>query len=322
MLFAILLPIIFAFIVPIITKIKDKVHPGIFVFLVPFSIFVYFLTFFGKDFSDHTYTYQWIPSLQINFDLFLDGLSLLFVLLISGIGSLVVLYSVFYLNTSERLTHFYIYLLLFMAAMLGVVLSDNVFVLYTFWELTSISSFLLIGYWHFKERSRYGALKSLLITVFGGLSMLGGLIFLSVITGTTSIQQMIEQSDLILSSPYASLILIFIFIGAFTKSGQFPFLSWLPDAMEAPRPVSAYLHSATMVKAGIYLIARMSPVFSNHDWFFIIVTIVGLTTLVWGSYMAVRQTDLKAILAFSTISQLGMIMAMLGFGTKLAIFAA
>jgi len=322
MLFAILLPIIFAFIVPIITKIKDKVHPGIFVFLVPFSIFVYFLTFFGKDFSDHTYTYQWIPSLQINFDLFLDGLSLLFVLLISGIGSLVVLYSVFYLNTSERLTHFYIYLLLFMAAMLGVVLSDNVFVLYTFWELTSISSFLLIGYWHFKERSRYGALKSLLITVFGGLSMLGGLIFLSVITGTTSIQQMIEQSDLILSSPYASLILIFIFIGAFTKSAQFPFHIWLPDAMEAPTPVSAYLHSATMVKAGIYLIARMSPVFSNHDWFFIIVTIVGLTTLVWGSYMAVRQTDLKAILAFSTISQLGIIIAMLGFGTKLAIFAA
>lgn len=322
MLLAIFLPILFALVLPLITKFKDKIHPGIFVFFVPFSIFLYFLTFFGKDFTNHTYTFNWIPSLGINFDLFLDGLSLLFVLLITGIGSLVVLYSIYYLDLSERLSHFYIYLLLFMAAMLGVVLSDNVFVLYTFWELTSISSFLLIGYWHFKEPSRYGALKSLLITVFGGLSMLGGLIFLTVITGTTSIQQMIKSSDLILSHDYALLILIFIFIGAFTKSAQFPFHIWLPDAMEAPTPVSAYLHSATMVKAGIYLIARTSPIFADHGLFFIIVTLVGLITLVWGSYMAVRQTDLKAILAFSTISQLGMIMAMLGFGTKLAIFAA
>lgn len=322
MLLALFLPIIFAFIVPLITKIKEKVHPGVFIFLVPFSLFLYFLSFFGKDFSNQTYSFKWIPSLQINFDLFLDGLSLLFALLITGIGSLVILYSIYYLDVSERLTHFYIYLLLFMAAMLGVVLSDNVFVLYTFWELTSISSFLLIGYWHFKKQSRYGALKSLLITVFGGLSMFGGLIFLSLITETTSIQKMIEQSDLILTHKYSYIILILIFIGAFTKSAQFPFHIWLPDAMEAPTPVSAYLHSATMVKAGIYLIARTSPIFSNHSWFFIVITLVGLITLVWGSYMAVRQTDLKAILAFSTISQLGMIMAMLGFGTKLAVFAA
>src|SRR5690625_1185355 len=133
---------------------------------------------------------------------------------------------------------------------------------------------------------------------------------------------MIEQSDLILTHKYSYIILILIFIGAFTKSAQFPFHIWLPDAMEAPTPVSAYLHSATMVKAGIYLIARTSPLFSNHSWFFIVITLVGLISLVWGSYMAVRQTDLKAILAFSTISQLGMIMAMLGFGTKLAVFAA
>ncbi|HLS35437.1 MAG TPA: hydrogen gas-evolving membrane-bound hydrogenase subunit E [Bacillota bacterium] len=322
MLLAILLPIIFAIFVPFITKYKHKFHPGIVIFFIPFSIFIYFLTFFGRDFTNQQYTFKWIPSLHINFDLFLDGLSLLFVLLISGIGTLVVLYSVYYLDITERLTHFYIYLLLFMSAMLGVVLSDNIFVLYTFWELTSISSFLLIGYWHFKERSRYGALKSLLITVFGGLSMLGGLIFLSIIAETTSFQTMMERSDIILSNDYALLILILIFIGAFTKSAQFPFHIWLPDAMEAPTPVSAYLHSATMVKAGLYLIARTSPIFSNSDWFFIIVTIVGITTLVWGSYMAVRQTDLKAILAFSTISQLGMIMAMLGFGTEIAIFAA
>src|SRR5699024_5148688 len=187
----------------------------------------------------------------INFTFYLDGLSLLFVLLISGIGTLVVFYSIFYLTKQEKLTHFYIFLLLFMTAMLGSVLSDNVFVLYTFWEFTSISSFLLIGFWHYKERSRYGALKSMLITVFGGLSLFGGFIVLSSLAGTTSIRGMIDQIDTIANSPYFTLSLIFIVLGAFTKSAQFPFHIWLPDAMEAPTPVSAYLHSATMVKAGI-----------------------------------------------------------------------
>src|SRR5699024_3106100 len=157
---------------------------------------------------------------------------------------------------------------------------------------------------------------SLLITVFGGLSMLGGLILLTVITGTTSIQTMISQTNDILASPYLPLILIFIVLGAFTKSAQFPFHIWLPDAMEAPTPVSAYLHSATMVKAGLYLIARFLPIFNTYEWFFIIVRLFCIITLFCGFLMAVRQTDLKAILAFSTISQLGMIMAMLGFGTK------
>src|SRR5699024_6301454 len=236
--------------------------------------------------------------------------------------TLVVLYSIYYLDTTERLGSFYVYLLMFMTAMLGVVLTDNVFVLYSFWELTSISSFLLIGYWHFNERSRYGALKSMLITIFGGLSMFAGFILLTVITGTTSIQGMIEQKDIILDSTYLPLALGFILLGAFTKSAQFPFHIWLPDAMEAPTPVSAYLHSATMVKARLFLVARFSPVFSGYEWFFIVVSSFGIVTLCWGSYMAVRQTDLKAILAFSTISQLGMIMAMLGFGTKVAVFAA
>ncbi|MGM8213784.1 hydrogen gas-evolving membrane-bound hydrogenase subunit E, partial [Virgibacillus sp. W0430] len=292
------------------------------VFFIPFAIFIYFLTFLGEDFTIYKQTYQWIPSLKINIDLYLDGLSLLFVLLISGIGSLVVLYSIYYMDKSERLGHFYVYLLMFMAAMLGVVLSDNIFVLYTFWELTSISSFLLIGYWHYKSRSRYGALKSMMITVFGGLSMFGGFVLLYVVTGTTSIQEIIFQADTVLNSTYLPLILILILLGAFTKSAQFPFHIWLPDAMEAPTPVSAYLHSATMVKAGIYLVARLSPIFAAYEWFFISVSLIGIITLCWGSYMAVRQTDLKAILAFSTISQLGMIMAMLGFGTKIAIFAA
>ncbi|PAV28987.1 Na+/H+ antiporter subunit A [Virgibacillus profundi] len=322
MIFAVLIPLLIACFIPFISKIKHKIHTGYFVFFVPFLIFLYFIQFIGEGFNPIRQTVNWIPSLGINFDFYLDGLSLLFVLLISGIGALVVLYSIFYLDNQERLGHFYVYLLMFMTAMLGVVLSDNIFVLYTFWELTSISSFLLIGYWHFKERSRYGALKSMIITIFGGLSMFGGFILLSVITGTTSIQEMITQTDVILASDYLPLILGFILLGAFTKSAQFPFHIWLPDAMEAPTPVSAYLHSATMVKAGIFLVARFSPIFSTYEWFFIIVSLVGIITLCWGSYMAVRQTDLKAILAFSTISQLGMIMAMLGFGTQAAVFAA
>ncbi|ASN05160.1 Na+/H+ antiporter subunit A [Virgibacillus necropolis] len=322
MIFAVLLPLLIACLIPFLSKIKHKIHTGIVVFFVPFVIFLYFIQFLGSTFSPVRQTYSWIPSLSINFDFYLDGLSLLFVLLISGIGALVVLYSIYYLDKTERLGHFYVYLILFMAGMLGVVLSDNVFVMYTFWELTSISSFLLIGYWHFNERSRYGALKSMLITIFGGLSMFGGFILLSVITDTTSIQAMIDQKDVILESSYLPLILGFILLGAFTKSAQFPFHIWLPDAMEAPTPVSAYLHSATMVKAGLFLVARFSPIFASYEWFFIIVSIAGIVTLCWGSYMAVKQTDLKAILAFSTISQLGMIMAMLGFGTKVAVFAA
>ena len=322
MIFAVFAPILIAIFIPLISKIKHKIHTGYFVAIIPLAIFIYFVRFVSKDFKPVTETINWIPSLGINLDFYLDGLSLLFVLLISGIGTLVVLYSVYYLDHTERLGSFYVYLLMFMTAMFGVVLSDNVFVLYSFWELTSISSFLLIGYWHFNERSRYGALKSMLITVFGGLSMLGGLVLLTVITNTTSVQEMIAQTDIILESTYLPLILIFILIGAFSKSAQFPFHIWLPDAMEAPTPVSAYLHSATMVKAGIYLVARFSPIFSGYEWFFIIVSLTGIITLCWGSYMAVRQTDLKSILAFSTISQLGMIMAMLGFGTKAAVFAA
>ncbi|UFT97849.1 Na+/H+ antiporter subunit A [Radiobacillus kanasensis] len=322
MLLIVLLPLIFAFFIPFINKRKEKIHTGYFVLAIPLVIFIYFARHLGTDFEPITQHFAWIPSLHISFDFYLDGLSLLFVLLISGIGSLVTLYSIFYLDKSERLGHFYIYLLMFMSAMLGVVLSDNVFVLYTFWELTSISSFLLIGYWHFNERSRYGALKSMLITVIGGLSMLGGFILLSNITGTTSIQGILSESEMILNHSYLPLIMGLLILGAFTKSAQFPFHIWLPDAMEAPTPVSAYLHSATMVKAGIYLVARMSPLFHGYDWFFIVVGGIGILTLCWASFLAIKQTDLKGILAFSTISQLGMIMTMLGIGTEVAVFAA
>ena len=258
----------------------------------------------------------WVPSLGINFDLYIDGLSLLFALLITGIGTLIILYSVYYLDKrTEKLNNFYVYMLLFMGAMLGVVLSDNLIVLYVFWEMTSISSSLLISYWYYRDKSIYGAQKSMYITVFGGLSMLAGFSLIYIMAGTFSIQGIIANLEPVVNSPLLLPAMILVLLGAFTKSAQFPFHIWLPDAMEAPTPVSAYLHSATMVKAGIYLVARMTPVFGgNAEWFWI-VTVAGLTTMIWGAVSAVRQKDLKAILAFSTVSQLGMIMSLLGAGS-------
>ncbi|MCA1031676.1 Na+/H+ antiporter subunit A [Bacillus timonensis] len=315
---AILSPFILATLVPLLYKLFKKIHTGWFVLLLPIILFSYFLTFIkhSKNGEYITKTADWIPSLGINFTIYVDGLGLLFALLISGIGSLVVLYSIYYLSKEKESLHtFYVYLLLFMGAMLGVVLSDNVIVLYTFWELTSLSSFLLIGYWYHREKSRYGAQKSMLITVFGGLSMLAGIILLSLMTDTFSIREMIAKVDILPSHEFFIPAMLLILLGAFTKSAQFPFHIWLPDAMEAPTPVSAYLHSATMVKAGIYLVARLSPIFAGSPEWFWIVSSVGIVTLFWGSFTAVKQTDLKAILAFSTVSQLGMIMSLLGIGS-------
>lgn len=236
-------------------------------------------------------------------------------LLITGIGTLVVMYSIYYLSEREALGRFYMYLLMFMGSMLGVVFSDNVLVLYVFWELTSVSSFLLIAFWHQRKNSRAGAKKAMLITVSGGIAMLVGFLMMHHMTGTYSIQEMIGMAE---SLPTESLFIpamLLILLGAFTKSAQFPFHIWLPDAMEAPTPVSAYLHSATMVKAGIYLVARFIPVFGESELWFYTVTFVGLFTLFWGAFNAVRQNDLKALLAYSTISQLGLIMSLLGIGS-------
>jgi multicomponent Na+:H+ antiporter subunit A len=314
---AIVSPFLFAILIPFLYKAFRNVHTGWFVLLLPVALFTYFFQFISITMNGDTVkeTLEWMPSFGINFIAYVDGLGLLFALLITGIGSLVVLYSIYYLDKKkEQLHNFYVYLMMFMGAMLGVVLSDNLIVLYMFWEFTSISSFLLIGYWYHRERSRYGAQKSMLITVFGGLSMLGGFLLLYLMSGTFSIRELVMQSDQLMTEALFLPALLLVLLGAFTKSAQFPFHIWLPDAMEAPTPVSAYLHSATMVKAGIYLVARLSPVFAESSVWLWLVGGFGIFTLFWGSFNAVKQTDLKGILAFSTVSQLGLIMSLLGVG--------
>ena len=314
---AIISPLLFSILIPFFYKVFRRIHTGWFVLPLPILLFIYFLTFIPITANQKTVTesFNWIPSLGINFTAKVDGLGLLFAFLITGIGALVVLYSIYYLaQDKEKLNTFYVYLLLFMGAMLGVVLSDNLIVMYAFWELTSFSSFLLIGFWYERDKSRYGAQKSMLVTVFGGLAMLGGIILLYIMTGTFSITGIMTQSNEIFHHVLFIPALLCILLGAFTKSAQFPFYIWLPDAMEAPTPVSAYLHSATMVKAGIYLVARFTPIFGESSVWFWLVAGVGLITLIWGSIFAVKQTDLKSILAFSTVSQLGMIMSLLGVG--------
>lgn len=314
----ILAPFIWAIFIPFLYKYARQIHTGWFVLILPLLLFTYLVQFLPIVSSGEAVqqTVEWIPSLGINFTAYVDGLGLLFALLITGIGSLVVLYSIYYLSkVKEALNSFYVYLLMFMGAMLGVVLSDNLLVLYVFWELTSLASFLLIAYWFQREKSRYGALKSMLITVFGGFAMFAGFILLYLMTGTYSIREIIAQVGVISTHELFLPAMLLILLGAFTKSAQFPFHIWLPDAMEAPTPVSAYLHSATMVKAGIYLVARLSPIFAGQAEWFWLVSGFGILTLFWGSFSAVKQTDLKAILAFSTISQLGLIMSLLGLGS-------
>ncbi|MFF2889600.1 Na+/H+ antiporter subunit A [Paenibacillus sp. NPDC057967] len=319
----IFLPLISAVLVPLLYKYFNRlVHTGWFVLLVPLSIFIYLIQYIPGVASGNTYKYtlSWIPSLDLNFISYVDGLSLLFGLLISGIGTLVIIYSIFYMSkVREALHSFYVYLLMFMGAMLGVVFSDHLLVLYGFWELTSVSSFLLIAYWYERKSSRQGALKAMLITVLGGFGMLAGFIMLIMMADTYSIREMIANLDVIQSHALFIPAMLCILLGAFTKSAQFPFGIWLPDAMEAPTPVSSYLHSATMVKAGIYLVARMTPLFGGSSVWFWLVAGIGLVTLLYGSLTALRQTDLKAMLAYSTISQLGLIMCLLGVGS-LAIY--
>lgn len=268
------------------------------------------------------YTIEWLPELYLNFTLYLDGLSLFFGLLVTGMGALVLVFSGKYMEPYPLKHRFFFLMLLFEFAMLALVLSGNLFTMFIFWELTSVSSFLLIGFNHEKPEARNAALQALLITFAGGLAMMAGFIMLGQMAGTLEINQLLQSGYLIRSHPHYLPALLLIMAGAFTKSAQFPFHFWLPGAMQAPSPVSAFLHSATMVKAGIYLIARLSPVMGGTPEWRYILTITGAITMLLGAYFAYSQTDFKKVLAYTTISALGTMVLMLGIDTDISVKAA
>ncbi|HET9372470.1 MAG TPA: Na+/H+ antiporter subunit B [Vicinamibacterales bacterium] len=264
----------------------------------------------------------WAPSLGLSLSFNLDGLGLLFATLITGIGALVVLYASRYLEGHAQAGRFYASLFAFMGAMLGTVLSDNVLTLFVFWELTGFTSYLLIGFEHERAGARSAALQALIVTGAGGLALLAAGVLLAGVSGTTSLASMVAERASIVASPFYGAIAGLVLLAAFTKSAQVPFHFWLPNAMAAPTPVSAYLHSATMVKAGVYLVARMTPVLGWTTAWTTAVTLAGAATMVLGAYRSVQETDLKRILAYSTVSALGVLTMLLGVGTREAIIAA
>ncbi len=265
---------------------------------------------------------EWLPALGLNFSLRMDGYAWMFAGLVTGIGLLVVLYARYYLSPKDPVPRFFSFFLAFMGAMLGVVLSGNLIQLVFFWELTGLFSFLLIGYWHHTASARAGARMALIVTSAGGLCLFAGVLLVGRIVGSYDLDQVLDAGDRIRSHELYLPALILILLGALTKSAQFPFHFWLPHAMAAPTPVSAYLHSAAMVKLGVFLLARLWPVLSGTDSWMWIVGTAGLCTFVLGAYTAIFQHDLKGLLAYSTISHLGLIMLLLGLNSPLAAVAA
>lgn len=312
-----------SFLVLLVPRSLKKITP-FFLASVHFGAFVYFFSKINEITSGKIITeaHAWIPQLGINLELVLGGLGLAFALLITGVGVLVFLYAYAYMKSYKNLTAFYFYLFLFSGAMLGLVLSGNLIQLFMFWELTSFLSFLLISFFHEKDTARKAAFQSLFITGIGGLVMLAGFILLGSIVDSYSISVWIEKSLEIRAHEFYIPGLILIFAGVFTKSAQFPFHFWLPGAMQAPTPVSSYLHSATMVKAGIFLLALLSPVLGETPYWTYTLSLAGAITMFLGAYFAITQTDIKAILAYTTISSLGVLVLLLGIDTALSVKAA
>ncbi|MFY8048993.1 MAG: monovalent cation/H+ antiporter subunit A, partial [Erythrobacter sp.] len=265
---------------------------------------------------------SWVPALGLDLTLMLDPLGLLFAGLILGIGLLVVIFAHGYLASGEASARFFASLMLFQGAMLGIVIAGNVLLLLVFWELTSLASFLLIGFWQHKPEGRQGARMALAVTGGGGLALIGGMVLLGMEAGSFDLATILARGAEVKASSLYPAILALVLIGCFTKSAQFPFHFWLPHAMAAPTPVSAYLHSATMVKAGVFLLARLWPVLAGTEAYTLIVSTVGLVTMVFGAGVALFRHDLKSILAYSTISQLGLLVMLLGFSLKAAALAA
>lgn len=282
------------------------------------GLFVYLLTFLPVISRGETafFSYSWADSLGIKISFYLDGLSLFFALLISFFGVLILLYAAWYMKGYDQTNRFFSILLFFMGSMLGLVLSANLICLFIFWELTSFTSYLLIGFSHKDKKSRQAAHQAWLITATGGLALLAAFILLEIAGGSYTLTALLSQTEIIRDSPYLTAIIILLLGGAFTKSAQFPFHFWLPNAMAAPTPVSAYLHSATMVKAGVYLVFRMNGIFADVTCWQLLLTIFGGFTMLMGSIVAFRADDLKRILAYSTISALGIFFLMIGIGSK------
>jgi len=322
-LLALLLPFLGALAAPLLCRAFK--HAAVWpLALVPAFIFAHLAGFLTpvSDGRPVAGGYDWVPSLGVRFSWYLDGLSLTFALLISGIGTLIVLYSGGYLKGHPHQGRFLSFILMFMGAMLGLVVSDSFLMLFVFWELTSITSFLLIGFDHDREPARRAALQALVVTGLGGLSMLAGLLVMSSVTGVGELSALLKSGEVVRQSPLYLAALLLVLGGAFTKSAQFPFHFWLPNAMEAPTPVSAYLHSATMVKAGVYLLMRLNPVLGDTTAWGTLLPVFGGTTLIVGTLLAVRQTDLKLMLAYTTVGSLGLLVMLTGYGSERAIEAA
>jgi len=291
---------------------------------IPLLAFLRFAALLPRIAAGERFTagFDWAPSLSLRFSWLLDGLSVTFALLITGIGALIVLYAGGYLKGHPQLGRFHAFIFLFMGSMLGVVVSDDFLMLFVFWEMTSITSFLLIGFDHKREASRRAALQALVVTGGGGLALLAGLLLTGIVTGTGRMSDLAASAHLLRASPLYLAALILILGGAFTKSAQFPFHFWLPNAMEAPTPVSAYLHSATMVKAGVYLLMRLNPVMGGTAAWETLLTAFGAATLIVGAVLAIGQTDLKLKLAYTTVGSLGLLVMLTGFGSAVAVEAA
>lgn len=319
----ILAPFLGALLSPVLVRVMGEKAAWLLA-LIPATIFVHFYSFVGPVASGEKFTMglQWVPSMGANLSYYIDGLSLVFALLITGIGTFIILYAGGYLKGHPQQGRFIGFLFLFMGAMLGLVTADNLIALFVYWELTSITSFLLIGFDHNRAASRRAAIQALVVTGGGGLALLAGVVVLNLITGHTELSLILNSGDVVRDSPFYLLAFWLVIGGAFTKSAQFPFHFWLPNAMEAPTPVSAFLHSATMVKAGVYLLMRMNPVLGETLVWETVLPVFGIVTLFFGTLLAVRQTDLKLMLAYTTVASLGLLVMLTGFGSEKAIEAA
>ena len=320
---ALLLPFAGAAVAPVLTRLlgHNAAWP---LALVPALLLAHFAGFLPvvADGGVVTGAVAWAPSLGVDLSWRVDGLSLSFAVLISGIGVLIVLFSGGYLKGHARQGRFFSFLLMFMGAMQGLVLADGFITLFVFWELTSITSFLLIGFDNHREAARRAAFQALVVTGMGGLSLLAGLLIIWNVTGAAGMSALLGQGTVLRDSPLYLVAFILVLGGAFTKSAQFPFHFWLPNAMQAPAPVSAYLHSATMVKAGVYLLMRLNPAMGGTDAWEAVLPLFGSATLLVGTVLALRQTNLKLMLAYTTVGSLGLLVMLTGFGSGSAVEAA